>query len=215
MGKDKELDLDDQIESDEELLNFDLDDLSDMDLEEESPEDDDIIELVDFVEEGEEAVEGLGEEITSLGEEEPARSPGEQTHVLKGEESPLSEGAPDSDLPDEIDSELDIALSDLELTEESEVSEDVVELHEEQQSMESGIIDEAEIDKDLEDLFSDDELSDEMTEGDLETALEPDLNLDDTLEVEEIVSAGEEVDLQQPESEEKLLAMLDRLRPAA
>ncbi len=59
MGKEKELDLDDQIDSDEELLNFDLDDLSlsgeagdDLETEEE------IIELTDLVE------RGVSEDIT-------------------------------------------------------------------------------------------------------------------------------------------------------
>jgi hypothetical protein len=139
MGKEKELDLDDQIDSDEELLNFDLDDLSlSKEAGDELETEEEIIELTDLVE------RGVSEDITQDLKIRTWAAEAKKEQGLKQGGIPV-EGAPGMEAG-EKDAELD--LSDISL----EPDEGAL------QEEEGGVLSEEEItDADLEGLLQEED----------------------------------------------------------
>jgi hypothetical protein len=128
MAKDDDL-LDDQI-SDDDLLDFDLDDLTAEDIQEDliigESDDDEIIELVDLVEKGEEEFGGVSDSMEFSSEEQPAEGTG-GIDLLSDDVSGLDRTATEEAISltdDELDMS-DLSLeSDLDLGEEMGVLEE-------------------------------------------------------------------------------------------
>jgi hypothetical protein len=180
--------LDEQTDNEDELLNFDLDDLSEEDFEQESSDSEEgIIELVDLVEEGEgveEAVEGdfaelLQEEETA--EEESLEASTQEISALEDaladDEDILGEPEEDLDVSDislEIEPEEELELGPEEAIEEEIAETDLEKLLEEEEAEELKLEPEsAEVPAEaLEDLIEEEELAETLEEADLETAEE-------------------------------------------
>ena len=114
----EELNLEKELENDEDLLNFDLDDLSDEMLADESAdsEEEEIIELVNLVEKGPEVEAQGDEEISSLLDDDGAAPEQEEIEALATDEIEALDQVTDEESPGLSDTSEDMDLADLSLS---------------------------------------------------------------------------------------------------
>ena len=175
--------LDESIENEEDLLNFDLDDISPEDIEEAGSEpEEETIELVDLVEKGEDVNDAGDEEIAQLLEDDQPIEGESDEEVSSDEivdvEEMLSEASLDQ-------SEPDLGVSDISL--ESDILEE-----EESEFEEKTTEDEDITESDLEEMLGKE--PDEGMELDLESSLESEGSIEDLIEDAGLEEPGTEME---------------------